>query len=61
MTPDTKVFGLIGNPVGHSKGPVIHNAAFAAAGVNAVYVPFLVDDMPEFLKVYSASDFAGFR
>ncbi|XP_077232468.1 dehydroquinate dehydratase, putative / shikimate dehydrogenase isoform X2 [Tasmannia lanceolata] len=57
---DTKVFGLIGKPVGHSKSPLLHNAAFRSVGFNAVYVPLLVDDLANFLKVYSAPDFAGF-
>ena len=35
----TLLFGVIGWPVGHSMSPAIHNAAFAAAGVNGVYVP----------------------
>ncbi|KAJ7522528.1 hypothetical protein O6H91_18G015700 [Diphasiastrum complanatum] len=60
MDRDTKVFGIVGNPVGHSKGPIIHNAAFQEIGYNAVYVPYLVDDMREFLEVYSGSDFSGF-
>lgn len=57
---DTKVFGLIGNPVGHSKGPILHNQALRESGVDAIYVPFLVDNIAEFLKVYSSPDFAGF-
>ncbi|KAH9329302.1 hypothetical protein KI387_001410, partial [Taxus chinensis] len=57
---DTKVFGLIGNPVSHSKGPILHNQAFREIGVDAIYVPFLVDNIAEFLKVYSSPDFAGF-
>ncbi|XP_058077169.1 bifunctional 3-dehydroquinate dehydratase/shikimate dehydrogenase, chloroplastic isoform X2 [Magnolia sinica] len=58
--PDTKVFGIIGKPVGHSKSPILHNEAFRSVGVNAVYVPFLVDDLENFLNVYSSPDFAGF-
>jgi 3-dehydroquinate dehydratase/shikimate dehydrogenase len=58
---DTKVFGIIENPVGQSKGPILHNQAFREIGLDAVYVPFLVDDLPDFLRVYSSSDFAGFR
>eukprot|EP01018_Ginkgo_biloba_P017336 Gb_23330 [translate_table: standard] len=57
---DTKVFGVIANPVGHSKGPILHNQAFRDTGFNGVYVPLLVDDLSEFLRVYSAPDFAGF-
>ena len=40
--PDTSVCGVIGCPVAHSMSPAIHNAAFAAADVDAVYVPLLV-------------------
>jgi 3-dehydroquinate dehydratase / shikimate dehydrogenase len=38
----TRVFGVIADPVGHSLSPLIHNAAFAETGVDAVYVPFRV-------------------
>jgi 3-dehydroquinate dehydratase / shikimate dehydrogenase len=46
----TEVIGIIGKPVGHSLSPHIHNAAFAAAGVNAVYVPFEVRDAVSFMR-----------
>lgn len=57
----TKVFGIVGKPVGHSKGPIIHNAAFRDIGYDGIYVPLLVDDLKEFLNIYNNSDFAGFR
>lgn len=60
LNRDTKVFGVIANPVGHSKGPILHNQAFRETGFNGVYVPLLVDNLADFLKVYSAPDFAGF-
>jgi len=41
--PETAVYGIIGCPVGHSMSPAIHNAAFTAAAVNAVYLPLLVE------------------
>jgi len=47
---ETKVFGLIGLPISHSFSSYMHNAAFAAAGRNAVYVPFEVSDVNAFLK-----------
>ncbi|MGH8884290.1 MAG: shikimate dehydrogenase [Egibacteraceae bacterium] len=36
----TDLVCLLGHPVAHSVSPQIHNAAFAAAGVDAVYVAF---------------------
>ena len=35
--------GIIGDPVGHSRSPAMHNAAFAALGLDWVYVPLPVD------------------
>ncbi|KAL9353477.1 hypothetical protein Peur_056157 [Populus x canadensis] len=58
--PDTKVFGIIGKPVGHSKSPVLFNEAFKSVGINGVYVHLLVDDIARFLQTYSSTDFAGF-
>jgi len=40
---DTKVYALIGSPVAHSLSPAVHNAAFAAAGIDAVYLPVRVE------------------
>jgi 3-dehydroquinate dehydratase/shikimate dehydrogenase len=47
---DTQVFGIIGNRVSHSLSPHIHNAAFAANELNAVYIPFEVHDAAAFLR-----------
>lgn len=58
---DTRVYGVIGNPISHSKSPVLHNAAFRACGEPAVYVPLLVDDLPSFLRAFATKDYAGFR
>ncbi len=46
----TEVLGIIGKPVGHSLSPHIHNAAFGAAGVDAVYIPFEVRDAVSFMR-----------
>jgi 3-dehydroquinate dehydratase/shikimate dehydrogenase len=50
LVQQTEVIGLLGNPVGHSLSPQIHNAAFHAAGVNAVYIPFEVRDVDQFMR-----------
>jgi len=38
----TQVCGIIGDPIGHSMSPAIHNAAFAKMGIDYMYVPFRV-------------------
>ena len=38
----TKIAGVIGFPVEHTVSPGIHNAAFAALGLDCIYVPFPV-------------------
>ena len=48
---ETRVFGVIGNPVMHSRSPLIHNRGFWALGIDAVYLPFQVPDLQEFWKV----------
>lgn len=39
---NTEVYGVIGDPIGHSLSPAIHNAAFRTLGLNKVLVPFLI-------------------
>jgi shikimate dehydrogenase len=38
----TKLVFVLGHPVGHSLSPVMHQAAFAATGINAAYLPWAV-------------------
>jgi len=47
---ETEILGIIGQPVSQSLSPHIHNAAFEAAGLNAVYIPFEVGDANEFMR-----------
>jgi 3-dehydroquinate dehydratase / shikimate dehydrogenase len=37
---ETKVFGIVGNPVSHSRSPQIHNQLFADASLPWIYLPF---------------------
>ena len=39
----TRVYALLGDPVAHSLSPLMHNAAFIALGIDAVYVPLRCD------------------
>jgi shikimate dehydrogenase len=43
ISAKTTLVGLIGWPVGHSVSPAMHNAAFAALGLDWRYVPLPVD------------------
>lgn len=43
---DTKIAGIFGDPIGHTLSPAMHNAAFGALGLNALYVPFHVRSAP---------------
>lgn len=61
LAPDTKVYGLIGKPVSQSKSPTLLNEAFKSVGFNGVYIILLVDDIANFLRTYSSTDFMGFR
>jgi shikimate dehydrogenase len=45
------IYGIIGNPVAHSLSPAMHNAAFKALKVNAVYKLFPLEDQGE-LKLF---------
>ncbi len=52
LTRATKIYGVVADPVAHSLSPVVHNAALAAAGIDAVYLPFRVpaEQIDEFLS-----------
>lgn len=42
LTKAAKIYGVIADPVRHSISPVVHNRAFQARRLDAVYLPFLV-------------------
>jgi len=60
LTRATRVYGVIGNPVGHSLSPLLHNSGYIAAGKDAVYLPFLVENLKDFLKALPEFGVWGF-
>jgi shikimate dehydrogenase len=45
VNKNTRLYGLLGYPIGHSLSPAIQNAGFAALGMNKAY--FLMEVRPE--------------
>jgi 3-dehydroquinate dehydratase/shikimate dehydrogenase len=58
-TASTAVYGVAGSPLGHSASPAMHNAAFAALGVDAVYVPLETADADDLFAFAEALPIAG--
>jgi 3-dehydroquinate dehydratase/shikimate dehydrogenase len=46
----TRIYGVIGSPVAHSLSPLIHNTGFIHHHIDAVYVPFRVENAPAFWR-----------
>jgi 3-dehydroquinate dehydratase / shikimate dehydrogenase len=44
----TAIYGIVGRPVTHSLSPAMHNAAFRAARIDAVYLPLAAADFADF-------------
>lgn len=60
LTRGTRIYGVIGDPIGHSLSPLLHNIGFAARNINAVYLPFLVNDLGDFLRAIPEFGIRGF-
>jgi 3-dehydroquinate dehydratase/shikimate dehydrogenase len=50
LDANTRLYGIIGDPVSSSYSPYIHNPAFASAGINACFVPLQVKDLDAFVS-----------
>ena len=50
----TRLYAITGAPLAHSASPAMHNAAFGALGIDAVYVPMATTDAREFLACAEA-------
>ena len=60
VSEHTRVYGILGSDVGRSLSPQIHNRAFAACGLDAIYVPLQADGLPAFLACRNALGLSGF-
>ncbi len=54
-----KIYGVLGNPIRHSLSPVMHHAAFKAAGVNALYGAFESSDLKGSIRGMGALGICG--
>jgi len=60
VTPATRVYGVVGGALRHSLSPLLHNRAFAARQIDAVYVPLQAEAIEPFMRALPALDLAGF-
>lgn len=62
LTKTQKIYGVIADPVRHSVSPAVHNRAFQARRLDAVYLPFLVtpQQLRDFFLLAAALPVSGF-
>lgn len=59
VTAATAIYGVLGRPIMHSLSPAMHNAAFRAAGLDAVYVPLEAASFDDFMAFAEAFGLEG--
>jgi 3-dehydroquinate dehydratase/shikimate dehydrogenase len=61
ISSSTKLFAVIGDPVSHSKSPLVHNLAFQNHQLDMVYVPLRISpaDLDGFIRRMADWGFAG--
>ena len=60
VTSTTRVYGVLGGTVRRSLSPLLHNQAFAARRIDAVYVPLQAEAIEPFLRALPGLDLSGF-
>ncbi|MBV9765688.1 MAG: shikimate dehydrogenase [Acidobacteriaceae bacterium] len=62
LTKQSRVYGVIADPVAHSKSPLIQNRAFQTRRIDAVYLPFLVASphLKDWMAAATALPVSGF-
>lgn len=63
MQASAKTYCIIGDPIHHSLSPAMHNAAFAAKGLNSTYIAFRVpqNELKESIESLRSINIAGFN
>ena len=59
QTAKTPVLAVVGNPIGHSLSPLLHNTLLRASGQAQVFVPILADKLDEALALAAPLDLEG--
>lgn len=59
----TDLYGIIGNPIEHTKSPYIHNTLFKEFNINAIYIPLHVNEnsLEDVVNGLKAQNFRGFN
>ncbi|HEX4773107.1 MAG TPA: shikimate dehydrogenase [Bryobacteraceae bacterium] len=62
LTKKSRVYGVVADPVAHSKSPFLHNRAFQTKRLDAVYLPFRVPatQLADFMKLAGSLPVHGF-
>ncbi len=62
LSRDARIYGVIADPVRHSISPAVHNRAFQARRLDAVYLPFLVKpaQLKDFFVLAAKMPLSGF-
>jgi 3-dehydroquinate dehydratase/shikimate dehydrogenase len=60
ISPETRAYGILGSDVARSLSPLLHNRAFAARHLDAVYVPLQAEALAPFIRSLPALGLSGF-
>lgn len=62
INAETHIFGVVGDPIGHSLSPLLHNLAFRQSKLNAVYLPMQIppEEFESTLRDYQQLGARGF-